>query len=168
MTEDKARVRLKIGQLEVEYEGASSFLQADLLNLMEKIVGFYDEHKAAIPADSPPDNGAGTGGGGPLDGFDHSTNTIAAYLNASTGPELIIAAAAHLSMVMKNGTFNRKDISDEMKSATTYYKDSMLGNLTASLNSLVKAKRLNQSAKDTYALSANETKTLEAKLAQSI
>lgn len=166
MGDNTAKIRLKIGQLEIEYEGRASFLQDDLLNLMEKMVGFYTEHKAAIPADPPPAQTNGAGSTGSTGDLDHSTNTIATHLGAKSGPDLAIAAAAHLGLVKKKDTFTRKEIIGEMKSATTYYKKSMLANLSKSLDTLVKAQRLNQAAKGVYALSAPEKKVLETKLAQ--
>lgn len=168
MDNNPAKIRLKIGQLEIEYEGRASFLQDDLLNLMEKMVGFYAEHKAAIPADPPTAQTNGAGSIGSTGDFDHSTNTIATHLGAKTGPDLAIAAAAHLELVKKKGTFTRKEIIHEMKSAATYYKGIMLGNLTKSLNYLVKNNRLNQVDKGVFALSAPEKKVLETKLAQSL
>ena len=53
-----------------------------------------------------------------------------------------------------------------MKNATTYYNTNMGSNLTASLANLVKSKRINESAKDTYALSATERKVVVAKVAE--
>lgn len=165
MSDGTAKIRLKIGQLEVEYEGAISFLNEGIFNLMEKLVGFYNDHKSAIPVEPPTANTNGGRQAGLNNDLDHSTNTIAAHLEATSGTELVIAAAARLSLLKKKGTFTRKEINDEMKSAATYYKESMTGNLTKSLDTLLKNKRLNQSAKDTYALSASERKALEAKLA---
>ncbi len=166
MSDDTAKIRLKIGQLEVEYEGQASFLQDDLFNLMQKMVDFYTEHKAAIPADPPPAQTNAAGPGGSLGGLDHSTDTIATHLKATTGTELAVAAAAHLARVKKKNTFTRQEINNEMKSATTYYKATMSGNLTKSLNTLVKRDRLNQRKKDVYALSAPEKEALETTLAQ--
>lgn len=162
MSDDLAKIRLKIGQLEVEYEGKPSFLQDGLFNLLEKMVGFYTEHKAAIPADPTP---AKTTGAGPGD-LDYSTNTIATHLGSKSGPDLAIAAAAHLGLVKKKDTFTRKEINNEMKSATTYYKASMSTNLSKSLHTLVRGKHFNQTAKGVYALSGPERKALETKLAQ--
>ena len=71
-----------------------------------------------------------------------------------------------MGLVKKKDTFTRKEIIGEMKSATTYYKKSMLANLSKSLDTLVRAQRLNQAAKGVYALSAPEMKVLETKLAQ--
>ena len=166
MDGESAKIRIKIGAIEIEYEGQASFLQDELLNLMENLVGFYAEHKAAIPIDAPLDNapsGSSVGSSAPLD---HSTNTIAGHLGASSGSELAIAAAAHLTFVKKQDRFTRKEVDTEMKSATTYYNKNMSSNLSSSLNTLVKGKRLNQIQKDVYALSANEKSALEAKIGQ--
>jgi hypothetical protein len=89
-----------------------------------------------------------------------------AHLGATSGPELAIAAAARLTFVKKQDKFTRREIDTEMKSATTYYSKNMSSNLSSSLTTLVKGKRLNQIEKDVYALSANEKATLEVKLAQ--
>lgn len=168
MSEEIAKIRLKIGQLEVEYEGKASFLQDELLNLMEKLTGFYTKHKEAIPIEPSQAQTGGAGSGSSLGEFDHSTNTIATHLNATSGPELAIAAAAYLAHVKKKDTFTRQEINNEMKSATTYYNANMSTNLSKALNTLVKSKRLNQVSKGVYALSATEKKALEAKLAQSL
>lgn len=166
MSDDTAKIRLKIGQLEVEYEGQASFLQDGLFNLMEKMVGFYAEHKASIPAAPPPAQTNGAGSTGSTSELGRSTNTIASHLNATTGTEVTVAAIAHLALVKKKGSFTRKEILDEMKGATTYYKANMSGNLTKILDGLVKGKRINQVGKGVYALSAVEKKALETKLAQ--
>ena len=162
MDGESAKIRIKIGVIEIEYEGKASFLQDELLSLVQNLVSFYAEHKAAIPLDAPSD-GAKGGSSAPLD---HSTNTIAGHLGASSGPDLAIAAAAHLTLVKKQDKFTRREIDTEMKSATTYYKQNMSSNLSAALTTLLKGKRLNQIQKDVYALSASEKSALEAKLAQ--
>jgi len=77
-----------------------------------------------------------------------------------------MAAAAHLTFAAKKDTFSRKEILTEMKDATTYYNANMSSNLGKALDTLVKAKRLNQVKVGVYALSASERSTLEAKLAQ--
>ena len=133
---------------------------------MQNLVGVYAEHKAAIPLDAPSDNVQVGSSAGSSALVDHSTNTIAAHLGASSGPELAMAAAAHLAFVKKQDKFTRREIDAEMKSATTYYKRNMSSNLSSELNALVNGKRLNKIQKDVYAFSANERSVLEAKLAQ--
>ncbi|MFG6532124.1 MULTISPECIES: hypothetical protein [unclassified Sulfitobacter] len=86
-------------------------------------------------------------------------------MDAKTGPELVISALAQLELVQGKASSTRTEILAEMKSATTYYNQTMRSNMTKSLARLTSAKRINQIAKDTYALSANERKQLEAKVA---
>ena len=81
--------------------------------------------------------------------------------------DLVIAAAAQLTFVQQKDKFTRDDIAAEMKAAPIFFKQNMIGNLTATLNTLTKADRLNQSGKDVYALSSSERTSLEPKLAQS-
>lgn len=166
MSNDIAKIRLKIGQLEVEYEGRASFLQDEIFSLMKRLIGFYSEHKASIPATPLPAQTNDASSREPLGNLDHSTNTIAAHLDVKKGSDLVIAAAAHLGLVKKKDTFKRHEINNEIKGATSYYKASMSTNLSKLLNTLVKGKRLNQTTKGVFALSASEKKALETKLAQ--
>ena len=87
-------------------------------------------------------------------------------MDAKTGPELVICALARLQLQLGKSAPNRTEILAEMKSATSYFKENMTGNLSSSLSSLVKTKRINQIAKDTYALSASERKKVEATVAE--
>lgn len=165
MDGESAKIRIRIGAIEIEYEGKASFLQDELLNLVQNVVGFYAEHKAAIPVVAPLDEAKSASSGRSPADLDQSTNTIAGRLGATSGSELAIAAAARLALVNRKDKFTRKEIDTEMKSATTYYGKNMSSNLTSSLNTLVKGKRLNLVGKDIYALSATEKLALEAKLA---
>jgi hypothetical protein len=166
MSHSAAKIRLRIGQLEVEYEGCPSFLEEGLFNLLEKSIAFNAEHNGAIPTDPL----AAPNGTSPVviekAGHSYTTNAIAARLNASSGSDLAVAASAKLCLVNGRDKFSRKEINNEMKSATTYYNSNMTGNLGKILVSLVKQKRLNEVAKDMYSVSATERRSLEARLAQ--
>ncbi|MCF6292821.1 MAG: hypothetical protein L3J04_05440 [Robiginitomaculum sp.] len=91
-----------------------------------------------------------------------TTNTIASATNAKTGVDLVIAAVARLQLAQGSAIVTRKEIGEEIKTATTFYKATYLGNLSAYLSSLTKSGRLNLMAKDTYSLSASEKNTLLA------
>lgn len=166
MGNETAKIRLKIGQLEVEYEGAASFLQDDLLNLMKKLVGFQKEHKAAIPADPPPIKTDGAGSSSSAGALDHSTSTIATIFGAKSGPDLIIAASACFTLVQGKDRFMRKELLGEMQTAASFYKATYNNNLSKYLDRLVKSDRLRLVADNTYAVSAKEKRALEAKLAE--
>ena len=130
------------------------------------MVGFYTEHKAAIPADLPPAQTNGAGSTGSTGQLDHSTNTIATILGAKTGSDLVVAASASLTLVQGKDRFSRKELLTEMQTAASFFKKTHRNNLSKYLEGVIKADRLRLVAKNTYAISAPEKKTLETKLAQ--
>jgi hypothetical protein len=97
--------------------------------------------------------------------LEHSTDTIATLINASSGSDLVVAAAAHLHFTRGKVKFTRQELTAEMRTAPAHYKESFLNNLSKYLTSLTKADRLRLVGKDTYALSNKERKELETKLA---
>ena len=161
MNENTAKIRFKIGQLEIEYEGREYFLKNDLSNLLNEMVGFSKEHSATQFADTSPYSKEDVTSTDKDYGLDFSTTTFASRMKATTGTDLAMAASAHLTLVKGKKTFTRADIRTEMKEATSYYKTSMTSNLSASLKSLVKSNHLNETASGTYALTANEKDRIE-------
>jgi len=94
-----------------------------------------------------------------------STDTIATIVGASSGPDLVIAAAAHLHFSEGKSTFTRRELITQMRSAPSHYKATFLNNLSSYLTGLTRADRLRLSGTDIYALSNRERQNLEAKLA---
>lgn len=164
-----AKVRIKVGSMELEYEGDPSFLDGGIEALLVSM-GDLASRAPDEPAETPTAPLAPVIGNGnspaPSGSFNFSTNTIAAHLNAKTGPELAICALAQLELVQGKSSSNRAEILAEMKNATTYYNTNMSSNHSKNLSSLTKAKRINQVGKDTYSLSASERKRVEAKVAE--
>ena len=164
MAAETAKIRLKLGSMEIEYEGTEAFLRDELFNLLEKAASFVAEHGLSSDVDPPLREAAN---GKATADFDHSTSAMAAHLGGGgTGTELIMAAAAHLTFAQKKEKFTRREINNEIRSAHPFYKDSMTSNLSKSLNSLVRVKRLNPIGRDTYSLSAGERTAVGAKLAR--
>ncbi|WP_370401597.1 hypothetical protein [Sulfitobacter sp. JB4-11] len=164
---DGAKIRVKVGSMEIEYEGDPAFLDGGieaLLVAMGDLVARSPEEAApqTVAKSEKEDVGAPNSGN---ENLSLSTNTIAAHLNSNSGADLVICAIAQLELVQGNASSTRSEILAEMKNATTYYKETYSNNLTASFGTLVKNKRINQGAKDTYSLSATERKQLEAKVA---
>ena len=163
-----AKIRIKVGTMELEYEGDPAFLTGGIEALLVTMGGLA----ANVPAEvlpMPPKqtvNGsiepAQVHNGSPA----FTTNTIAAHLDAKSGPELVICAMARLEIAQGKATSSRSEILAEMKSATTYFKETMTSNLSSSLAGLTKTKRINQQAKDIYSLSSTEKKAVEAKVAE--
>jgi hypothetical protein len=93
-----------------------------------------------------------------------TTSSIAAKLGCKTGPDLIIAAAAHLGLIKQQSQYTRAEIVREMKSATAFFNKNFVSNLSKSLKTLVQSDQLNEVGTDTYALPSTETAKLKTKL----
>ena len=158
-----SRIRLKMGDIEVEYEGSEDFVKSELLSLVSQVASLYRETGLGLgPMDMPP---TPKGDSVPESGVSGTTGTIASRLDSRTGPGLLTAAAAHLTFVKGLSLFTRQQLHDEMKTAKPYYKGTYSKNLSYYLQRLVKTGQFVESAKDTYALSANKNKELESILA---
>ena len=160
--QEQVTIKIKIGELEVDYTGSQSFVENGLLEIVQNLTD-----AAPTPSNIGGNSGIVSAGETTQNSTMNyvSTNTIASHLSAQSGPDLIIAAVAHLLLVKGQNEAARSEISKEMKGATTYYKTTFGSNMSAYLNNLVKAKRLNQVAKQTYALSSTERHAMEALIA---
>ncbi|HDZ21278.1 hypothetical protein LCGC14_0181640 [marine sediment metagenome] len=156
----QCKVRIQMGPVQVEYEGPETFLKKDLAELLVKVANLTAEMGVLVSPDDPDadDNALGKG---PIKG---TTGTIAGKLNCKKGPELVIAAAAHLTFVAGKKSFSRSDLLNKMKTATHYYKQTHSGNLSKMLGTLVGSQKLLETSKDEYALSDEEKNSLEKAL----
>lgn len=164
-----AKIRVKVGSMELEYEGDPSFLTGGieaLLMTMGELSGKVPEEipPTTLTVESPQPNGDGAPNAGGCSNF--STNTIAAHFDAKSGSELAVCAAAHREFVQKKSSSTRIELLAEMRTASNYYNKNMGSNLSSSLKTLVKAKRLHEGKPGTYSLSAAERKIVEAKIAE--
>lgn len=163
-----AKIRIKIGSIELEYEGDPSFLTGGiegLLTTVGELAGSVPEEIVKIDATPTATATATTTASSTNSELNASTNTIAAHLGGKSGPELIMCAVAQLELVQKKAGVSRSEILEEMKGATSYYNKSMGKNIGQNLSSLTKAKRLNHLSGDRYALTAAERESVEAKVA---
>ncbi|WP_422083828.1 hypothetical protein [Ulvibacterium sp.] len=160
-------IRIKIGSIEIEYEGTEDYLKNDLPSLIDKLValkGIQSEESASESTNENAENSSDTKaekGNGQLQ---MSINSISAKLDVKSGSDLIIASAAHLTLVQNKETFQRQDILNEMKKASNYYKKSHRGNLTSLLKTLVTSHKLIERKTGTYAISATILKSLKSTL----
>ena len=154
-------IKIRIGSLEVEYDGDQKFIESGLLTLISEL-------KDAAPVAPSVPNGAGgstsTGLGG-QGAFGHTTSQIAQIMSVTSGPELAVAAAAHLTLVKGQAQLQRADILKEMRGAPSFYSDGYSGNLTSILNGLVKKKTFNPIGANIFALANLARKEIEEKLA---
>ncbi len=157
-----SKIRIRMGAIEIEYEGSEEFLRADLPELLSAVSELYHRSREA-ESDAEVDEDIQTRDAG--GSSNHGTTTsIAAKLRCESGPDLALAAAARLVFSLKQETFSRQELNNEMKSARSYYKQNMTGNLSKILEGLMKAGKLNEVSRDTYALAQAEHSRIEALL----
>lgn len=163
-----AKLRIKAGPVEFEYEGEAPLAVTDIKELFSYIETLFKSPMAAeVPEASaltkllpaPASDPAPTASGPKL-----HVNSVAQKLKTKSGSELAVAAAATLQFYDNKETFTRTELLDTMKKATMYYNSNMSGNLTKSLGTLVGAK-FNQISDGVYSLASEEYQKLAAQLA---
>lgn len=152
------RVKLKLGLAEVEIEGEQDDLHDQALKMLEQMVELVPVQPIAetktIPSPNtmealePPE-----AFGHVANEFDFSIDMIATHLDSKTATDLAEVACAFLHFVKGEHEFDRSEILDAMKSATSFYKGTMSGNLSKTLKSLVKNGSLLARPSGKYALS---------------
>jgi hypothetical protein len=158
-TNQMSKIKLRIGQIEVEYEGSEQFLKAELPALLKAVAAL---HQAA--GQQPAMTNLGGSGGGPALPFLSSTSTVASKLGCRKGTDLVLAAATYLAMGANKPSFTRSEINDQIKSASTYYKSTYTDNLTSYLNTLVKDNKLLHVSGSTYSLHADVLTDMRTRL----
>jgi len=157
-----SKIRIKMGPIEVEYEGSENFLKEELSEILASVSKLYRESSDTTAAQNTGSNAASADGEtGRVVG---TTATIAARLKVKSAPELLMAAAAHLSLVVGKSEFTRQELLEQMKGATGYFKESHTRNLTQSISSQVRAGSLLEPSTGKFALSAKKRAELETNL----
>ena len=158
------KLKLKTANVEIEYEGSESFLRSELLTLVAKVadvnltvspIGASSPHEDNPHPNATPDN---------TPTINLSVMSIASKLKVTNGPELALAACAHLTFVNKRDTFSRKEILKSMQAAASLYKQSYGSNLSQMLDRLIRGNKILQQNSDVYALHYQVRSDMEAKL----
>jgi hypothetical protein len=157
-----SKLRIRIGEVEIDYEGTEEFLKQELPQLLKTAM---ELHRAAGADNKSGSSGSSDGRKGGAGVPALTTGSIAAKLNATSGLDLLLAAGAHLTLVAKKETFSRQELLTEMQNASGYYKKSFSKNLTSYLNSALTDQKLTETAKNIFALSAKTRAELEGQLA---
>lgn len=157
------KLRITMGIIEFEYEGDADFTHESIKDLFT--------HMEAITATAVPPTTIDSSSAPPVTMNEASNltldvSTVAARLGAKDGSDLALAAAAKIQLIDKKSKFSRTELHNEMTSATAFYKKSMTGNLTRTLNNLVKSGSFNGQGNDSYSLSAKKLSELETKIAE--
>ncbi|WP_449410599.1 hypothetical protein [Methylobacterium komagatae] len=159
------KLKIKMGHIEFEYEGDAPYgtdAVKDLFTHLEALMGAVPAgvfDGPATPVDAAP----------PINGniSQLAAGNIAAKLKVKSGPELAIAAAAHLQICLGKDSFNRRELLSTMQSAKTFYNQNMRKNLSNALDSLVKMDKLNSLANDEWSLTSSEMNSVRAILDKS-
>lgn len=160
MNSESVRLRIRVDSLEIDYQGDPTFLQEHLFALLEKVASFQTKQEQSVLNVPSTSHNGGDSSDRIEPDVDHTTSSIASRLSVKSGPDLIVAAAAKLTLVDKQNRFSRASLLSEMQTATSYYKGSYNNNLSSYLKRLEKADRLRRGPKDLFALSPSELKTL--------
>jgi len=136
-------VRMKLGPVEFECTASEEFLRDESPALIAGMAQLYKEHFTDSEVQGGPRATAGKNshGGSSANGVtpalvELTTTSIAAKLNAKTGPDLVLAAAIRLNRLGKT-TFTRTELIERMREAPTYFRQNYHKNLSQSINSLV-------------------------------
>lgn len=158
-----SKIKLKIGPVEVEYEGEETFFKEELPKIISEISSLIKATGIEKYSESVSKKEGQLFSNGTENSPLGTTSTIAAKLKVSSGSELALAAALRL---MQNSTsFSRDQLISEMRSATTYFKNSYISNLSKSIDTLIKGQKLMEISKNVYAVSAATLEDMRNKLA---
>lgn len=178
MTQQTAKIRIKIGTMEVDYEGDSSFLDGGIEKLLETMAGmahnnFVENQVAAPPAPALQVDASNNEANNwnleqpPLVGSpSFSTSMLASHADAETSADLILCAMAFLELNAKQNPNSSKEIFAEMKNVSTVYNSMMSTNNTKNLRSLAKSKKINEVSSGKFSLGKEERQKFEAIIAE--
>lgn len=165
-----AKVRIRAGAVEFEYEGETEFAVSDIKELFSYFETLFKVPSITAAGSeveqdvSQADVDVSARTRGHRSNSKLHVNSVASALDAKTGPDVAIAAAATLQILEGKEIFSRNDLIESMKKATKYYNKNMLSNLTKIISGLV-GEEFNQISEGSYSLSASALRALEAKLA---
>lgn len=152
-----AKIRIRVGIIELEYDGDSAFLENDLLEMVREL-------QKVVPAAWQQESQTGSSSRGPAGTQSLTTKSIATKLAAKSGSDLAEAAVAHLAIISEKPTFKRSEINDAMKSAAGFYKSTMTNNLSSIIKALLNNDTLVETSTDTYALTPGAEGKLKGRL----
>jgi len=140
-----AKVVLKCGDIQIDYDGPEEFLKTELGARLELRAVAKTEPKHGHTGAG---TGSGSGGAGPA-----SVSMIAQQMGANSGSTLIMAAAISLA---RGGSesFTKKQLRERMRDAKSHYKGSYMNNFDNYMARLSKTGKLNHLGGENYALPA--------------
>ena len=157
-------IKIKVGALEVEYQGEESYLTKVLPVLIEKLVEVSKHLAPERPASLARGGGEGAASTDPPKYADLTIDEIASRTSGTKGVGLVVSGAAWLTFHEGKTIFSRKDLLAAMKQSA-HYQGMDRSNLSRNLKALLKAQRLRKTAEQQYGLTATERTSVESALA---
>jgi len=156
------KFKIEVGPLSAEYEGPEEFFKESIAGFIESFVekagaGARVAQTEVLLGETPSTSTT-------LVPHRHSTNTVAKLLDAKTGPDLIMAAAAKKILIDGDSVITRQTILAEIRGATSYFKSTYDSNLSAYLDNLTKSDKLRLISDGTYGIPAKVRDSIEPKL----
>lgn len=155
----EATFSIKIGNNELSCTGTESFLTQQIPVILDYLKEFGTPTETGNTREEA---SRGTGNGSKTGYL--AVNSIAAKMNVTSGTDLILAAVFSLTQGEK-AQASRPEIINEMRKATSYFKKSVVNNLSNYLSTLIKEGELLEQASENYALSVKARAEIESKLA---
>lgn len=162
----ESKIKIKMGLVEIEYEGSSSFLKEELIDLVESVSRLYQENKSSLEPGGGYGEDSIQSGSGNVGVIKGSSNEIAKKMSVKNGTDLIFACCVKLLFVNGVDTFNYNEIRNEMVSATNYVNAIMKKNFAANLKSLVKQDKISELGSKKYSIPAKEQEKVKSIIVQ--
>lgn len=159
-------IAIKFGSFEVSCSGSESFIDKSFPIALQQAKEIYLELGLPTGGDSKTleTNESGSEAGpASANPTSLTVSTICAKLKVNSGPELVMAACFSLHR-QSRASASRKEIINEMRNATSYFKGSYISNLSASLKNLVVGGKLLEQSKDVFAIDAATIGVMESQL----
>ena len=150
---------IRVGQNEISCAGNEQFLSEQIPVLLDYLKNLGTNQSANTSAGSPALASVPSAAPNNL-----AVNSIAAKIGIKAGTDLVLAAVYSLTRADKSQA-TRAEIVTEMKKATSYFKNSIVSNLSNYLSTLIKDGKLLEQGSENYALSVGARTEIESKLA---
>lgn len=167
MTNSVSKIYIKIGMMEVDYEGDPDFLNDGIEKLLEKMgqlakENMFYQDSAFTKIDvvekdfTSSDSGQKTKQLVSSNKIEFTTSMLASHSGATTAVELALCAMAFLELNKGTKPNERSAILSEMKTVSSVYNTQMSKNNAINLKRLAKNKRINDLGSYKYALTKEE------------
>lgn len=160
-----SQIAVRINRIEIEFKGSENFIETKLVDLLERLIKAA-ESSAVIPAmpdqrDAEPDSLDIKNQ--PKPKLSLSINSVIAKVGGDSCRAILLASAAHISLVQGKNRFTRDELVTGAKEASVYKRD-YSNQVSRDLSRLIKSGEIIENAKDVFCLSEAKKAEFAAKL----